>query len=49
MGTLVTSKVSKNGSTIAGNTVSIVVVKTNPGYSPSPSNHGTGTIVAKFC
>jgi IPT/TIG domain-containing protein len=49
MGTLVTSKVTKSGNTISGNTVSIVVVKTNPGYSPSPLNHGTGQIVAKFC
>lgn len=49
MGTLVTSKVTKSGNKISGNTVSIVVVKTNPGYSPSPLNHGTGQIVAKFC
>lgn len=49
MGTLVTSKVTKSGSTIAGNTVQIVVVKTNPGYSPNPSNHGTGVIVATYC
>ena len=31
MGTLVTSKVTKNGSTITGNTMHIVVVKTKPG------------------
>ena len=49
MGTLVTSKVTKNGSTIAGNTVHIVVVKTNPGYAPDPSHHGTGVIVATYC
>jgi hypothetical protein len=49
MGTLVTSKVSKSGSTIAGNTVKIVVVKTDPGYAPNPSAHGTGVIVATYC
>lgn len=49
MGTVVTSKVTKSGETIAGNTVSIVVVKTIAGYSPEPSRYGTGTIVAKFC
>jgi PKD repeat protein len=49
MGTLVTSKVTKNGSSIAGNTVHIVVVKTNPGYAPDPSHHGTGVIVATYC
>jgi kumamolisin len=49
MGTLETGKVSKTGSGIDGNTVHIVVVKTNPGYSPDPTNHGTGTIVARFC
>jgi hypothetical protein len=49
MGTLVTSKVTKSGSTITGNALSIVVVKTDPGYAPGPANHGTGKIVAKFC
>ena len=49
MGTLVTSKVTKTGSGIAGNTISIVVVKTNPGYQPNPMDHGTGVIVAKYC
>lgn len=49
MGVLVTSSVKKSGNGIAGNTVHIVVVKTNSGYSPSPANHGTGTIVATYC
>jgi hypothetical protein len=49
VGTLVTSKVTKSGSSISGNALSIVVVKTDPGYLPSPENHGTGKIVAKFC
>jgi hypothetical protein len=49
MGTLVTSNVTKHGSTIGGDTVHIVVVKTDAGYGPDPGHHGTGTIVATFC
>lgn len=49
MGVLVTGTVTKSGNVISGNTVHIVVVKTNPGYSPNPANHGTGTIVAVYC
>lgn len=49
MGVVVTSSVKKNGSTSSGNSKSIVVVKVNPGYTPDPSGHGTGTIVATFC
>ena len=49
MGVIVAKGVNKSGSTIIGNYVKIVVVKTNPGYAPGPSNAGTGTIVATFC
>ncbi len=49
MGTLVTSQVRKDGSQISGNTVHIVVVKTNPGYGPDPGHGGTGQVVATFC
>jgi hypothetical protein len=49
MGTVVTSKVTKPNTTITGDTVKIVVVKTNRGYAPDPGQHGTGTIVATFC
>ena len=49
MGVLVTSRVTQKGSTVSGNTTHIVVVRVNPGYSPSPSNYGTGTIVAVYC
>jgi folate-dependent phosphoribosylglycinamide formyltransferase PurN len=49
MGVLVTSKVTKSGNGVAGNTVHIVVVKVAPGYSPNPMDHGTGTIVALYC
>ena len=49
MGVLVSSSVTKSGNTISGNTVSIVVVKTDSGYAPNPGHPGTGTIVATFC
>jgi hypothetical protein len=50
MGTIVTSKVtsttSLTGTKISGNTVQMVIVKTNPGYSPNSGGVGTGTVVA---
>jgi hypothetical protein len=49
MGVLVTNSVTRAGSTISGNYDHIVVVQVKPGYTPDPSNHGTGTIVTTFC
>jgi hypothetical protein len=49
MGVLVSSSTHKFGSIIGGNTVEIVVVKVNPGYSPNAGSPGTGTIVATYC
>ncbi len=49
MAVIVTSSVGKNGSEISGNTVHIVVVKTNPGYASNPGHSGTGTVVAVVC
>ena len=46
---LVSSKVTKSGSSIAGNTVHEVVVKTDPGYAPNPGHRGTGKVVARVC
>jgi hypothetical protein len=46
---IVTSSVHKSGSTIAGNTLHMVVVKTNPSYAPAPGHPGTGTVVAEIC
>ncbi|MBV8994009.1 MAG: Ig-like domain repeat protein [Pseudonocardiales bacterium] len=48
MGVIVASHASQTGSTISGNTVHIVVVKTDPGYAPDPGHRGTGTVVATF-
>jgi hypothetical protein len=49
MGVLVSSSISVAGSTFSGNDPKIVVVKTNPGYAPSPGHPGTGTYVATYC
>ena len=49
MGVIVSSKISQSGSHISGNTVHIVVVKTNTDYAPDPGHAGTGTVVAQVC
>jgi hypothetical protein len=49
MGVLVSSSMSKSGSTISGDTTSIVVVATDPDYGPAPGHRGTGTVVATYC
>jgi hypothetical protein len=49
MGVLVSTSVKATGSTISGNITKIVVIKTDPGYSPSPGHPGTGTYVGTYC
>jgi hypothetical protein len=49
MGTAVSTSISQNGNTIAGNITKIVVVVTAPGYAPNPGHPGTGTIIATYC
>jgi Bacterial Ig-like domain (group 3) len=49
MGVIASSAVDKSGSTISGTGPTIVVVKTNPGYSNNPGHPGTGTVVAVYC
>jgi hypothetical protein len=46
---IVSSSVSKSGSSITGNIAHEVIVKTDPGYAPDPSHPGTGTVVAQIC
>ena len=46
---IVSSSVTKSGSTVSGNIVRIVVVKTNPGYAADPGHPGTGTVVGTIC
>jgi Bacterial Ig-like domain (group 1) len=49
MAVLVSSSVSKSGSTISGNTPHVVIVQTNPGYAANAGHAGTGTVVATLC
>ena len=49
MAVIVSSAIGMSGSTITGNTVHVVVVKTNPGYAPDPGHRGTGTVVGVVC
>ncbi len=46
IGIIVTSKVTKSGSTITGTIVKLVVVRVDAGYAGDPGHAGTGTIVA---
>jgi len=46
---IVTSKVTKKGSTISGTISHIVTVNVNPGYGNAPGHLGTGTIVGTIC
>lgn len=46
---IVSSQITKSGSTIAGDTPHLVVVSTNPGYAGNPGHAGTGTVVATLC
>jgi hypothetical protein len=46
---IVASSVTKNGSVISGNIPKLVIVKTNPGYGPSPGQAGTGTVYSVVC
>jgi hypothetical protein len=49
MALVVPSKITQSGSTISGNVAEVVIVKTNAGYQPDPSDPGTGTVVATLC
>jgi hypothetical protein len=49
MGVIVSSTITKSGSTISGDIQHIVIVATNPGYAPNPGHAGTGTVVAQVC
>jgi hypothetical protein len=49
MGVIVSSTVAQSGGSISGDVPMIIVVKTDPGYGPSPGHAGTGTVVGVFC
>jgi uncharacterized repeat protein (TIGR01451 family) len=49
MAVIASSNINKSGPNITGDTPKIVIVRTNPGYGPSPGHTGTGTVVAVVC
>jgi hypothetical protein len=49
MGVIVASSIQTDGSVITGDVRKIIVVKTNPGYGPTPGHPGTGQVVAILC
>jgi hypothetical protein len=49
MGVIVSSHITQTGSTISGDIVHIVVVRTDPGYGPNPGHAGTGVIIGQIC
>lgn len=49
MALVVSSTVTKSGSSLSGDVTQILIVKTNPGYQGNPGHAGTGTVVAVLC
>lgn len=49
MAVIASSSITKSGPTISGDISRIVIVKTDPGYGPSPGHAGVGTVVAVLC
>jgi hypothetical protein len=49
MAVVVTGSITQSGALISGNTVHVVVVRTNSGYAPNLGHSGTGTVVAVIC
>src|SRR6185503_3248256 len=49
MAVIVSSSINKNGTVTSGDIKRIVIVRTNPGYGPSPGHPGTGQVVAILC
>jgi hypothetical protein len=49
MAVIVSSSITKHGSSISGDTPHIVIVQTNLGYQPNPGHAGTGTVVQVIC
>jgi hypothetical protein len=49
MAIVVSSQVKNSGSSIGGDVLHLVIVKTDPGYQGNPGHAGTGTIVSVIC
>lgn len=49
MAVIVASTVSKSGPQVSGDSVHVVVVKTDAAYAGNPGHAGTGSVVAQLC
>ena len=49
LGVIVTDHATQAGARPSGDTAHLVIVHTDPGYGPDPTQHGTGTVVATVC
>ena len=49
MAVVVSSSITKSGSSISGDVKKIVIVKTAPGYDSNPGHAGTGVVVGTVC
>jgi hypothetical protein len=49
MAVISAGSIRKSGSTISGNVMHIVIVKTDVGYADDPGHAGTGTVIAQLC
>lgn len=49
MAVIVSSSIQQNGNVLSGDVKRIAIIRTNPGYGPSPGHAGTGTVVAVIC
>lgn len=46
---IVASRITSASETIKGDTADVVIVRTDPGYGPTPEQPGTGTALATLC
>lgn len=46
---IVTGQAVQHGSTISGTIEHVLIVRTDPGYGPSPGKAGTGEVVGQLC
>src|SRR5262249_16389667 len=46
---IVSSSITKSGPIISGDVPEMVIIHTDPGYSPNPGHEGTGTVTAVVC
>jgi hypothetical protein len=49
MAVIVSSSIQQNGNVLSGDIKRIAIIRTNPGYGPSPGHPGTGQVVAVIC